>query len=120
MTAAVASVFRIRGHNRIVTFSGYHDTSTIAKRVEAWPIARKPHCVFEMTYDVIRPGRGASARPGQLVSTIAACANNRITIHFARCDEGDFAGMGSSQDVGFRGELVRRESRIEVDEDLLP
>src|SRR5947207_1571510 len=46
--------------------------------------------------------------------------HDRITIDFARVDEGDLTGLGSGQDVGFRGELVRRDSRIELDEDLVP
>src|SRR5256885_6765227 len=68
----------------------------------------------------MRPGRGAAPRPGSLFSAVLAPANNRITIHFVRWDEGDFAGLRSGQDVRFRGELVRRGSWIELDEDLLP
>ena len=49
-----------------------------------------------------------------------ARANNRITIHFVRRDEGDFACLCSRQDVRFRGELLRREARVEAVKDLLP
>ena len=63
-----------------------------------------------------RPGR--SARPGLLLLAVLAPANHRITIHFVRRDEGDVACLRSRQDVRFRGELLRRESWIETDEDL--
>src|SRR5207249_5151126 len=48
--------------------------------------------------------------------------NNRTTIHFVRLDESDFGiGSGGSRlDLLIRKELMRRKSRIEHDEDLLP
>src|SRR6267378_3674275 len=60
------------------------------------------------------------ARPGLRDLGVRVPAHDRITIDFARVDEGDLAGLRSGQDVGFRGELVRRDPRIELDEDLIP
>ena len=67
-----------------------------------------------------RDGRWRQAENQARRGDNLAPANNRITIHFVRIDEGDLAGLRSGQDVGFRGELVRRGSRIELDEDLVP
>src|SRR6476646_1424630 len=63
---------------------------------------------------------GPSGRLGLRDSGVRAPAHDRITIHFTRVDEGDLTGLRSGQDVSFRGELVRRDSRIELDEDLVP
>jgi len=69
----------------------------------------------------VRPGTasveakaaGRIARPGFLLLGGLARAHDRITIHFARVDEGDLAGLRGGQDVRFGGELVWRHSRIE-------
>src|SRR5258706_514474 len=63
---------------------------------------------------------GPSGRPGLRDSGVRAPAHDRITIDFARVDEGDLTGLRGGQDVGFRGELVRRDARIELDADLVP
>src|SRR5215467_8733985 len=49
-------------------------------------------------------------------------ANHRTTIHFVRLVESDFGiGSGGSRlDLFLRKELLRRKTRIEPDEDLLP
>src|SRR5260370_41576992 len=60
------------------------------------------------------------ARPGLRDLGVRAPAHDRITIDFARVDEADLTGLRSGQDVGFRGELVRGDPRIELDADLDP
>src|SRR6266542_1732079 len=59
---------------------------------------------------------------GQVHGAALFRANNRTAVHFVRHNESDFRmGSGRSrQDLLVRGELVRRESRVENDEDLLP
>lgn len=54
------------------------------------------------------------------LGAVTGPANNRAAIHLVRRVQSDFACVRSRQDLRFGSKLVRRESRIELDEDLSP
>ena len=70
----------------------------------------------EGTAEPARRLRGGQAHR----ATLFRAADNRTAIHLGRHRESDLPCLRSSQDVRFGGEPVRRDSRVETDEDLLP